>query len=195
MMIIRQGWGEADRIEMRRVAAILMDVVIALGTAYIIAVSARVRMFLPFSPVPVTAQTFTVLLAGALLGRRRATMALGAYLVGGVVGLPFFAGGSLFGPTGGYLLGFVASVQVVGGWVARGWGRRPLTALLALVAGSVVIYAVGLPWLALFVGARAALPLGFFPFIVGDLVKVICATPIVVAVSRRTSGHEGIVKR
>ena len=157
------------------------DVAVALTAAYVLALSAQVRVPVPFSPVPVTGQTFVVLLIGALLGRRVGLLSVGAYLAAGGVGLPFFAGGTLAGPTGGYLLGFVASITLVSTLIEKGWGRRPVTVAFALLLGTMVIYLFGLPWLALFVGPQRVLALGLLPFVVGDLLKMLCATGIVAA--------------
>jgi len=169
---------------------------VALAAAYALAVSARFRVTVPLSPVPITGQTLTVLLIGALMPRRAGLAAVGAYLVGGALGLPLFAGGSLAGPTGGYLLGFVACVWLVSTLTEprTGVGRRPgnysasgtvgvgaARALLVLLAGSAVIYAFGLPWLAVFVGWDRVLPLGLLPFVVGDALKLVCALTVVVA--------------
>ncbi len=163
--------------ELERVRAITSVVAASL----LIALGAQVRIPLPFSPVPVTLQTFAVLLVGAQLGSRRGALAVLAYLAQGLVGLPVFAGWSggvahLLGPTGGYLLGFVAAAYLTGFLFERGWGARLLTAGAALLAGNVAIYALGLPWLALYVGAGRALALGLAPFIVGDVAKVVGAT-------------------
>lgn len=146
-----------------------------LGGALLITLSARARMPLPFSPVPVTLQTLAVLWVGAQLGARRGALATLAYLGAGALGLPCFTGGGLLGPTGGYLLGFVAAAHLVGTLFERGWGRRPTSALAALLLGNGVIYAVGLPWLAAFVGARPSLALGLLPFVPGDVAKALCA--------------------
>jgi len=157
------------------------EALLVLGASVLIALAAQVAIPLPFNLVPVTGQTFAVLLVGALLGSRRVALSLLAYLAEGVVGLPVFAGGSgglarLLGPTGGYLLGFVASAWVVGWLCEQGWGRRVKTALLAMLAGNIVIYLCGLLWLAHFVGAERVLALGLLPFIPGDLVKLALAT-------------------
>lgn len=156
------------------------EALLVLGASVLIALAAQVAIPLPFSPVPVTGQTFAVLLVGALLGSRRGALSLLAYLAEGVVGLPVFAGGSgglvrLLGPTGGYLLGFVASAWVVGWLCEQGWGRRVKTALLAMLAGNIVIYLCGLLWLAHFVGGERVLALGLLPFIPGDLFKLLLA--------------------
>jgi len=179
-----EGYEAAIRVRMGRHAWIL-DGMVSLVAIYLLGLSAHLRVAVPFSPVPITAQTLVVLLTGALLGRRRGAATLLGYMAVGALGLPFFAGAGLTGPTGGYLLGFVAAAYLTGLLVERGWGRRPGSALLALLAGNLAIYAVGLPWLALFVGPRAVLALGLLPFVVGDLLKVVCAAGVVYARSRR----------
>lgn len=142
--------------------------------------AAQVEIRLPGTPVPITGQTFAVLLTGALLGSRLGSLALIAYLAEGLAGLPVFAGGKgglapLMGPTGGYLLGFVVAAYVVGRLAERGWDRRFWTTTLARLAGNVVIYAAGVSWLARFVGPDQALSLGLLPFLPGDLLKLILA--------------------
>jgi len=170
MLYLRREWSGWAR-----------DVALAFIAGYVLALSARFRVSVPFSPVPVTGQTFIVLLTGALLGRRVGLLSVGAYLVAGGLGLPFFAGGTLAGPTGGYLLGFAASVALVSTLIEKGWGRRPVTVAFALLLGTMVIYLFGLPWLALFVGPQRVLALGLLPFVIGDLLKMLCATGIVAA--------------
>lgn len=164
--------------------ALAYDAALIFGGSLFVALSARVTIPLPFSPVPVTGQTLAVLLTGALLGSRRAALCLLAYLAEGIAGLPVFALGEtaglarLMGPTGGYLIGFVAAAYVTGLLAERGWGRRAGTALLAMLAGNATLYVLGLSWLSLFVGLERALPLGLYPFIVGDLLKLIVATTL-----------------
>lgn len=158
----------------------LYDVTLVVGGTLLIALSAQIRLRLPFSPVPVTAQTLGVLLTGVLLGSRRGALSVLAYLAEGVAGLPVFsAGGSgpayLFGPTGGYLVGFIAAAYITGWLAERGWDRRMMTAALAMLAGNIALYATGLAWLTLFVGADHALALGLYPFIAGDVLKIALA--------------------
>jgi len=160
--------------------ALLYDVALVMGGSLFIALSAQVAIHLPFSPVPVTGQTLAVILVGMLLGSRRGSLALLTYLAEGLAGLPVFAGGTagparLLGPTGGYLVGFIVAAYVTGLLAERGWDRRVGTTLLAMLFGNAVLYALGLPWLAAFVGVRRALPLGLYPFIPGDLLKVVLA--------------------
>ena len=160
--------------------ALLYDTTLILGGSLFVALSAQVAIPLPFSPVPVTAQTLAVLLTGALLGARRGGLCLLAYLIEGAAGLPVFAGGAggiahLLGPTGGYLWGFIAAAYVVGLLAERRWDRRMRTTLLAMLFGNAAIYALGLPWLASFVGIDRALLLGLYPFVPGDLLKLALA--------------------
>ena len=150
------------------------------------------------SPVPITGQTFAVLLVGAALGFRRGAAALGLYLVLGLV-LPVYAGGSsglntfasqgsgslVLGATGGYLVGFVLAAAITGRLAELGWDRRLGGALAAMLIGNVVIYLVGIPWLALalpakFAGARleTAIAFGLTPFILVDLIKLALAAGV-----------------
>jgi biotin transport system substrate-specific component len=163
----------------------LLDAITVLTGTYLLAISARMRVSLPFTPVPVTGQTAVVLLIGALLGWRRGVLSTSCYLLAGGLGLPLFAGGAIAGPTGGYLVGFIAAAGMVGWLRERGWGRRPLAAGLVLLFGNICIYLVGLPWLATFVGIHRVLPLGLYPFVFGDLVKIISVTVILTLIQRR----------
>ena len=153
----------------------------ALCLSLLTGLSAQIEFHLPWSPVPVTGQTFMVLLTGALLGRRWGMASMAMYLAQGCAGLPVFAGGAagfhwLLGPTGGYLLGFVPAAWLTGRLAERGWGRSPLTAAAAMAIGSSVIFAFGLAGLARFVPSGKLFALGLFPFIPGDLAKVVFAS-------------------
>jgi len=163
----------------RRVG-LLYDAMLVMVASAFIALLAQVAIPLPFSPVPITGQTFAVLLVGALLGGVRGSLAISLYLMEGTIGLPVFAGGGaglarLAGPTGGYLIGFIAAAFVVGLLAKRGWDRRIWSTALAMLVGNVLIYAVGLPRLAQFVGSERALSLGLYPFVIGDLLKLAVA--------------------
>lgn len=159
--------------------------VVAFGT--LMGALAQVAVPLPFTPVPVTGQTLGVLLIGALLGSRRGAAAMLIHLAEGLAGLPVFAEGAsawsltrlgvptIVGPTAGYLFAFPVAAFVVGWLAERGWDRRPWSAAAAMAVGEALIYAGGLPWLALYVGAERALPLGLLPFVPGDLVKLALA--------------------
>jgi biotin transport system substrate-specific component len=156
------------------------EVVLVLGGAILIALAAQVQIPLPFSPVPVTGQTFAVLLLGALYGSKRGAATVLIYLVLGTVGFPVFAGGAagaarLVGPTAGYLVGFIAAAFVVGALAERGWDRRPWTTAAAMILGNLVIYALGVAWLAKFVGWDKVLATGVLPFLAGDALKIALA--------------------
>jgi biotin transport system substrate-specific component len=149
----------------------------------ITALAAQVRIPLPFTPVPITGQTFAVILCGAAIGARRGACAQLAYLLLGSAGLPVFAGGACglpFGPSGGYLIGFIPAAYLVGFLVERGWDRRVGTAAVAMLLGNMVVYAFGLPWLAVMVGGPISkvLALGFTPFLPGDLYKLALASAL-----------------
>lgn len=166
-----------------RVARGVLDVLLVLAGSVVVALSAQIQLTLPFTPVPVTGQPFAVLLVGAALGSRRGVLAMAAYLIEGASGLPVFAGGGccaarLLGPTAGYLWSYPLAAGTVGFLAERGWDRRPGTTALAMLAGSGVIYLVGLPWLAVFVGWDQVLFAGLLPFLPGDLVKVVAATAV-----------------
>lgn len=162
---------------------------VAIG-ALVIALASNLFIRLPQTPVPITGQTFAVLLVGGALGFRRGVLATLLYLVLGlwfpvyaehrhgldvIVGLK---GGSLvFGATGGYLVGFILAAAVVGRLAELGWDRRITGAVVAMVLGDAVIYLAGVPWLALSVGLTpsAAIAAGLTPFLVGDALKIVLA--------------------
>lgn len=162
---------------------LLVEVLLVLGASLFIALSAQVVIPLPFTPVPLTGQSFAVLLTGLLLGNRRGALAILAYLGEGMSGLPVFAGGGgsfahLAGPTGGYLVAFVPAAFLTGSLGERGWDRRPVTAGAAMLLGSFVILGGGAAWLSIFTGAGKALTVGVLPFLPGDLLKTAAAAAI-----------------
>lgn len=172
--------------EFRARASVLTQVSLALGFAGLTGLAAQIRIPLPFTPVPITLQTFAVLLAGVVLGLRTGALSQALYVGIGLAGVPWFQGagaglGHLLGPTGGYLVGFVAAAAVVGWLTGRSSRFRRLPALLVVLGfGNLLIYAVGLPWLYGWVAAVQGYPpgllelltLGLFPFVLGDLVKL-----------------------
>lgn len=173
-------YSDVWRPALRKYAA-LYDVFTVIGCSWLVALGARISIPLPFTPVPVTGQTLAVLLSGVVLGARRGALALLMYLGYGAMGLPVFSMGRgglahLFGPTGGYLWGFVAAAFITGLLAERGWDRKAATAFLAMLLGNVVIYACGLPWLARYVGYERVLMAGLWPFIAGDFLKLLLAT-------------------
>jgi biotin transport system substrate-specific component len=157
---------------------------VVVGFSLLTALAAQVVVPLPFTPVPLTGQTFAVLLTGALLGPRLGALAMLAYLAEGAAGLPFFRGGAggvghLSGATAGYLFAFPAAAYVTGYLAERGWDRRFLTAAAAMALGSLVVLACGWAWLALMLGSGAqAFRLGVAPFLPGDVVKIALAAAV-----------------
>jgi len=145
------------------------------------------QLVIPMWPVPITGQTFAVLLVGTTLGAFRGALSMVLYIALGAIGLPVFTEGSagwhvIAGPTGGYLVGFVLAA-ILTGWLAqRSWDRQIVGAAVAFLAGTVVIYAVGLPWLSVALGQLgypndlgATLQSGLLPFVPGDILKAVAA--------------------
>lgn len=173
---------------------------IALVVAFSLLTALAAQVVIPLYPVPITGQTFMVLLTGALLGSRLGALAMAAYVIEGASGLPFFRGGAggfahLMGPTGGYLLSYPLAAFAVGLLAERGWERRYLTAAAAMALGSVVILFCGWLWLTRFVGSPVeAFQLGVARFIVGDLVKIALAAAVLptgwALIGRRTASQQ-----
>lgn len=162
------------------------DVLLVVGGSLVIVAAAQVRLLLPFTPVPVTGQTFAVLLIGALFGAKRGAAAAMTYLMLGLLGLPVFSAAppgpaAMLSPTAGYLAGFVAAAFITGSLSERGWDRRPWSAALAMAVGSCVIFACGLLWLGRYVGWTNVIQQGLLPFIPGDLLKIAFATALLPA--------------
>ena len=155
----------------------LYDAALVAGFSLVVALSAQVAIPLPFTPVPVTLQTLAVLLAGCLLGSGRGALAVIAYIGEGAAGLPVFSGGRggivhLLGPTGGYLLGFLAAAYLAGLLAERGALRSWPGTLLTLVLGNVILYIPGVIWLGAYTGMDKAVSFGLLPFLAGDALKI-----------------------
>jgi biotin transport system substrate-specific component len=168
----------------KSVSSRALDLALVLGTSWLIAISAQISISVPFSPVPITGQTLVVLLAGLILGKTLGVASVSAYLFQGAVGLPIFAGGKsglavLFGPTGGYLFGFLAAVYLVGMLSELRYKRSLIQAATTLLIGNIIIYVFGLVWLARYVGESQVLSLGLYPYLVGDLVKIVLGIVLV----------------
>lgn len=154
---------------------------LVLAFSLLTALAAQVVIPLPFTDVPLTAQTFAVLLTGALLGSRLGALAMLAYLIEGASGLPFFYAGHgglqhLFNPlTAGYLLSYPAVAFLVGLLAERGWDRRFLKAATAMLLGSAFILLSGWAWRARLMPAEQAFITGVLPFIPGDIIKIALA--------------------
>lgn len=163
-------------------------VLAVVGFAALTAVAAQVAIPLPFTPVPITAQTLVVLLSGAALGSRAGASSQLLYVVAGALGAPIYAEGgggweTATGATAGYLVGFIAAAYAVGLLAERKQDRNFASSLPAFLLGSVVIYTVGITWLMRFleVDLTRALELGFVPFVIGDGIKLLIAaglTPV-----------------
>lgn len=175
----------ADAVIPRR---LVTDATLVLGFAALTALAAQVSFRLPWTPVPITGQTFAVLMAGAVLGMSRGLTSQLIYIAVGAMGLPVYAGSeggwhAATGATGGYLLGFALAAAVVGRLSDRHQDRHLLTSIPAMLAGSAIVYALGVPWLAwsLDVSGTKAIELGMAPFLIGDALKLIAAgalTPV-----------------
>lgn len=159
-----------------------ITVAMVIGFALLTAAASQVRVPLPFTPVPVTGQTFAVLLAGVTLGSRAGASSQALYVLLGLAGFPFFAGGNrgweyATGATLGYLIGFVVAAAVVGYLAEQKKDRDVATALPAFLAGTAVIYLFGVSWLmvSLQTGFFDAASKGMIPFLVGDVLKVALA--------------------
>jgi biotin transport system substrate-specific component len=162
------------------------------GAAFI-ALTANLTVWLPGNPVPITGQTLSVLVVGGALGLRRGILSIGLYLLLGFL-LPIYAGhqhglstivgvgsgGLVMGARGGYLLGFLFAGGLVGWLAEMGWDRHVAGALGAMVLGEVVLYLIGVPWLAaaLSIPLGRAIELGFVPFVIGDAIKLAVAAAI-----------------
>jgi biotin transport system substrate-specific component len=170
-----------------RSAGWMRDVTLIVTGALITALLAQVRIPLPFTPVPLTGQTFAVLLAGAALGSTRGAASMALYIILGALGLPVFAGGAngiayLSGPTLGYLVGFVAAAAVIGRLAEQGLERSVRTSIIPFLLGTVIIYICGVAWLAIMLGSFSqAVLAGLVPFLIGDTVKLAAAALVLPA--------------
>jgi biotin transport system substrate-specific component len=163
----------ADRVLPRSLA---VDLALVVGGAALTAGLAQVAI--PLWPVPITGQTLAVLLVGSSLGATRGALSMVLYALVGALGAPIFSEASggmgvLFGATGGYIVGFVLAAAFTGWLAQRRWERGLVRGMLAFVAGSAVVFLVGLPWLQVSLGLTwsQTLAAGLYPFIVGGVIK------------------------
>jgi len=188
--LVRTLASGADAAPAVRVAAVVF---IAAATA----AAAQISVPLPFTPVPFAMQDMVVLIGGAALGSRLGLAAQVLYLVAGIAGLPVFAASAVLpqgalrvlGPTGGYLLSYPVAAFVTGCLAERGFDRRYGTSVLAMLAGLIVIFAFGISWLAMFahpagIGFDAALRAGLYPFLAGDVLKILLGAAVLPLVWR-----------
>jgi len=162
--------------------SVLTDTLLVAGGAVFIALVAQLAFYLPFTPVPVTGLTFGVLVTGAAMGLTRGLLATLLYVLAGVAGAPVYADGSygidvVLGVTGGYLVGSVLAAALTGYLAEKAWDRKVISAVPAMLLGELAIFVVGVGWLmvVLDVGLANGLALGFVPFIIGEVVKLVAA--------------------
>lgn len=194
-----RGLTLADLVPLPRIAPVARDVLLVLAGAALTAVAAQVAVTMPWSPVPYTLQTGAVLLVGTALGVRRGGAAIALYVLAGALGLPVYAEGAagigqLLGITGGYLAGFVLAALVVGRLAELGWDRSVPRAAVLMLTGTLLIYAVGVPVLALTTGMDfpTAVYRGAGVFLPWDVAKVLVAAaalPLVWRVVGRGAGR------
>ncbi|GAB6053787.1 biotin transporter BioY [Magnetospira thiophila] len=169
---------------LQRQNALLRGLFLAFVGSLLLTLSAKVQV--PFWPVPMTMQTFMVLLIGASFGPRLGVATIGLYLLEGALGLPVFAGtpekgiglAYMTGPTGGYLLGFVLSAATVGLLAQRGWDRSFLGTLATMTIGTAIILLCGVTWLSSLIGFEKALQFGLTPFLLGAAAKIALAAVV-----------------
>jgi biotin transport system substrate-specific component len=165
--------------------SLVRDIALVVGAAAITGLAAQVSIPLPFTPVPISLQTFTVLLSGAALGPIRGGLGMGLYLAAGVAGVPWFSEqrSGLDFPSFGYIVGFVLAAILVGWLARRGLDRSVPGTIGIMVLGNLVIYALGVSWLAssLAVDLPTALELGAWPFLIGDALKIALAAGLLPA--------------
>ena len=168
-------------------SVIVRDISLVLLGTFILALCARVAIFLPISPVPISLQNFGVILMGILLGSRRGACCIAAYLMEGAIGLPVFGGGQfsvavLIGTRGGYLFSFVFAAYLAGRMFEKPSSYvMPILKLSSIFA---LILILGASWLSLYVGASNAIFMGVLPFIIGDFIKVLAITSALPALLR-----------
>ncbi len=173
--------------------SILAELPVLLSFNLLLVATSYISIDLPFSPVPITGQTFGVLLIGMLLGKVRGTAVVMAYLLEGIAGLPVFAGGqagivALVGPTGGYLIGFLVAAYCVGALADKQFDRSYLKSVLAMTLGTGIIFFFGLLGLSRFGLASnltVLLDLGFIPFIPGAILKIGLASVILPSIWKK----------
>ena len=173
------------------------DILLVFSGALLLILCAQIKF--PLYPVPVTGQTFGVLLVAALLGRKRGSASMITYLSFGSVGLPVFANGAsgfsaFLGPTAGYLVGFVIAAFLVGWLCEKGWYRHFITTTLSMIFGMLVIYSFGVAWLSQFVEWRLVFYVGVAPFLIGDVLKIALAT-LILPIGWRFIGHVNYKKK
>jgi biotin transport system substrate-specific component len=164
---------------------LITDALLVLAGTGLVAGAAQISVKLPFTPVPITGQTFAVVLVGASLGALRGTASLMVYLWLGVAGAPIYAHHDsgwnvITSASGGYIVGFVLAAALTGFLAERGWDRHFSSSVSAMLTGNVIIYLVGLPWLAVVLNTNLekTLEYGLYPFVPGDIFKLYLAAAV-----------------
>jgi len=156
------------------------DIFLVLSFSVLTGISSK--LMVEIGAVPITMQTLVVLLSGALLGKKKGTASQITYLFFGLFGLPWFSRGGgmayILSPTFGYILGFILAAYSVGSLFEKGWGKNISSAILTMLIANTIIYIPGLLWLAKFVKFSKLLAIGFYPFIIGDMLKIFLAGSI-----------------
>jgi biotin transport system substrate-specific component len=182
---------------------LLKDAALIIVSSILMCLAAKASIRLPYTPIDITLQTFVLLLVAAALGSKRGALAMILYLLEGAAGLPVFSqgGGWLYlfvAPSAGYLWSYPVAAFVVGWFSERGLDRNLITAFIAMLLGSVIIYIGGVSWLFLLVvnhNLNLALQLGLYPFVVGDLIKIACVTALLPAawqIVRKIKPEDGL---
>jgi biotin transport system substrate-specific component len=174
----------------------LRDAALIVGGALLTAACAQISIPVPGDPVPITGQTFAVMVCGAGLGAVRGSSAMALYWLLGLIGLPFYADGAggvhaAFGATGGYLIGFMLAAYLVGRLAEARLDREPWKAFPLFAVGQLVIFAIGVPWLAVNqdLALGDAIALGFTPFLLGGVVKAVAAAALLSSAWRLVGGR------
>lgn len=174
--------------------ALLKNILLIFSFAILTGICAKMKV--EIGAVPITMQTFAVLLSGAILGAFRGGLSQLIYLIFGLAGIPWFSRGGgiayIFSPTFGFVIGFVFAAFLVGFLCERGWDRNLKKSILAMLIGNVVLYIPGLLWLARFVGPEKVLAVGLYPFIVGDLVKLLFTSSLLPLAWKIVKGHQNL---
>ncbi len=166
----------------RQTARLARDAALVIAGAALLTISAKVQV--PFYPVPMTMQTLVVLVLGAAYGARLGAAAVALYLIEGLLGAPVFAGAVagpayMAGPTGGYLVGFLAAAAATGFLAERGWDRSWAGLIAAMTIGHVILFVFGWAWLAVLIGPAKAFAFGVTPFVLATVLKTLLATALV----------------
>ena len=160
-----------------KVLTAIRDVVLVFGFSLLTAIASQIKVEIGL--IPITMQTLVVLLSGALLGSKKGAASQLFYLFGGLAGISWFSRGGgiayILSPTFGFIVGFVFAAYLVGWLCEKGFDKKIKTAIIAMFAGNMVLYLPGLFWLAKFIGFNKVLAIGFYPFMIGDMLKILLA--------------------